>query len=199
MYNNSPIIESSSISSSSSPSFINKNKDKDSKNIINFGKIYKLIQECFNLIVENDKESTGDFEDKLKIINNISIKSTKALSQLKVIEMSYTFLLYYKENNIQAHQKLYEKIMEQIELNRKKYKSEKHKKEEKQREMELYKKLEAKKDRIIFRPRRQDMYSNLIIIEKMKKEEKKKNKNVKKDIDIYDFLYDIDEEKENNK
>ena len=29
----------------------------------------------------------------------------------------------------------------------------------------------------------------------MKKEERKKNKNVKKDIDIYDFLYDIDEEK----
>ena len=199
MYSNSPIIESSS--SSLSPSFINKNKDKGSKNVINFGIIYKLIQECFNCIVENDKESTGNFGDKLKIINNINIKSTKALSQLKVIEMSYTFLFYYKEKNIQAHQKLYEKIMEQIELSRKKYKSEKHKQEEKQRELELYKKLEAKKDRIIFRPRKQDMYSNLIIIEKMKKEEKKKNKNVKKDIDIYDFLYDIDEEKEkeNNK
>ena len=196
MNSNSPIIESSSISSSSlSPSFINKNRDKGTKNVINFGKIYKLIQECFDCIVENDKESTGDLEDKLKIINNISIKSTKALSQMKVIEMSYTFLFYYKEENIQSHQKLYEKIMEQIDLSRKKYKSEKHKQEEKQRELELYKKLEAKKDRIIFRPRRQDLYSNLIIIEKMKKEERKKNKNVKKDIDIYDFLYDIDEEK----
>ena len=195
MSNNSPIIESPPVSSSLSPSFINKNRDKDSKKVINFSKIYKLIQECYNCIVENDKESTGDFEDKLKVINNINIKSTKALSQMKVIEMSYTFLFYYKEKNIQAHQKLYEKIMEQIDLNRKKYKSEKHKQEEKQREMELYKKLEAKKDRIIFRPRRQDLYSNLIIIEKMKKEEKKKNKNVKKDIDIYDFLYDIDEEK----
>lgn len=196
MNSNSPIIESSSISSSSlSPSFINKNRDKGTKNVINFGKIYKLIQECFDCIVENDKESTGDLQDKLKIINNISIKSTKALSQMKVIEMSYTFLFYYKEENIQSHQKLYEKIMEQIDLSRKKYKSEKHKQEEKQRELELYKKLEAKKDRIIFRPRRQDLYSNLIIIEKMKKEERKKNKNVKKDIDIYDFLYDIDEEK----
>jgi hypothetical protein len=195
MSSNSPIIESSSASSSLSPLLLNKNRDKSSKNIINFGKIYKLIQECFNLIVENDKESTGDFENKLKMINSINIKSTKALSQMKVIEMSYTFLFYYKEENIHTHQKLYEKIMEQIDLSRKKYKSEKHKQEEKQRELELYKKLEAKKDRIIFRPRRQDLYSNLIIIEKMKKEEKKKNKNVKKDIDIYDFLYDIDEEK----
>lgn len=192
MSNNSLIIESSSISTSF------KSRDKDSKKVINFSKIYKLIQECFNFIVEHDKGITGEFEDNLKVINNINIKSTRALSQMKMIEMSYTFLLYYKEKNIKDHEKLYEQIMEQIELNRKKFKSEKHKQEEKQRQMELYKKLEAKKDRIIFRPRRQDMYSNLIIIEKMKKEEQKKNKKVKKDIDIYDFLYDI-EEKEKEK
>lgn len=106
---------------------------------------------------------------------------------MKVIEMSYTFLFYYKEENIQSHQKLYEKIMEQIDLSRKKYKSEKHKQEEKQRELELYKKLEAKKDRIIFRPRRQDLYSNLIIIEKMKKEERKRTKMLKRTLIFMTF------------
>ena len=59
--------------------------------------------------------------------------------------------------------------------------------------------MEAKKDRIIFKPTRQDNYSSLIYIEKMKKEERKKNKNVKKEIDIYDFLYDLDEDKKEEK
>ena len=126
-------------------------------------------------------------------------RSSKALIQMKIIEMSYTFLFYYKEDNIQRHQKFYEKIMEQIDLEKKRLKSEKHKKEEKERALELYKKYEAKKDKIIFKPRHQDIYSNLIYIEKIKREERRKNKKAKKEIDIYDFLYDIDEEKEEEK
>jgi uncharacterized protein (DUF3820 family) len=177
----------------------NKNREKKTDNKINLNNIYKLIQKGFNYIVENDKETTGNFKEALHNINTILNRSTKALTQMKIIEMSYTFLTYYKENNIQRHQKFYEKIMEQIDLEKKMLKSEKYKKEEKERALELYKKFEAKKDKIIFKPRHQDIYSNLIYIEKIKREERRKNKKSKKEIDIYDFLYDIDEEKEEEK
>jgi uncharacterized protein (DUF3820 family) len=177
----------------------NKNREKKTDNKINLNNIYKLIQKGFNYIVENDKETTGNFKEALHNINTILNRSTKALTQMKIIEMSYTFLTYYKENNIQRHQKFYEKIIEQIDLEKKMLKSEKYKKEEKERALELYKKFEAKKDKIIFKPRHQDIYSNLIYIEKIKREERRKNKKSKKEIDIYDFLYDIDEEKEEEK
>ena len=177
----------------------NKNREKKANNKINLNNIYKLIQKGFNYIVENDKETTRNFKGSLPNINTILNRSNKALTQMKIIEMSYTFLTYYKENNIERHQKFYEKIMEQIDLEKKLLKSEKHKKEEKERALELYKKFEAKKDKIIFKPRHQDIYSNLIYIEKIKREERKKNKISKKEIDIYDFLYDIDEEKEEEK
>jgi hypothetical protein len=177
----------------------NKNREKKANNKINLNNIYKLIQKGFDYIVENDKETTGNLKESLHSINTILNKSNKALTQMKIIEMSYTFLIYYKENNFQRHQKFYEKIMEEIEFEKKLLKSEKHKKEEKERALELYKKFEAKKDKIIFKPRHQDIYSNLIYIEKIKREERRKNKNTKKEIDIYDFLYDIDEEKEEEK
>jgi uncharacterized protein (DUF3820 family) len=190
---------SNSISASTPNIFPKKNKEKKTSNKINLNNIYKLIQKGFDYIVENDKETTGIYKESLQNINTILNRSIKALRQMKIIEMSYTFLIYYKEDNIQRHQKFFEKILEEIEYDKKLRKSEKHKKEEKERALELYRKYEAKKDKIIFKPRHQDIYSNLIYIEKIKREERRKNKNTKKEIDIYDFLYDIDEEKEEEK
>lgn len=176
-----------------------KNREKKASNKINLNNIYKLIQKGFDYIISNDRETIGDLQESLHNISTMLNRSSKALTQMKIIEMSYIFLFYYKEDNIQRHQKFYEKIMEQIDLEKKRLKSENHKKEEKERALELYKKYEAKKDKIFFKPRHQDIYSNLIYIEKIKREERRKNKKAKKEIDIYDFLYDIDEEKEEEK
>jgi len=199
-------LEISNSVSASSPNIFpkknltaSKNREKKTSNKINLTNIYKLIQKGFDYIIANDKETIGDMQESLYNISTMLNRSSKALTQMKIIEMSYTFLFYYKEDNIQRHQKFYEKIMEQIDLEKKRLKSEKHKKEEKERALELYKKYEAKKDKIIFKPRHQDIYSNLIYIEKIKREERRKNKKAKKEIDIYDFLYDIDEEKEEEK
>ena len=217
MRNNDLLIEKREVSkdqhqeipnsiSSSTPNILpkknfmdNKNREKKTDNKINLNNIYKLIQKGYDYIVENDKETTGIFKDSLHNINTILNRSNKALTQMKIIEMSYTFLIYFKEDNIQRHQKFFEKILEEIELDKKQRKSEKYKKEEKERALELYRKYEAKRDKIVFKPRHQDIYSNLIYIEKIKREERRKNKNTKKEIDIYDFLYDIDEEKEEEK
>jgi alpha-galactosidase/6-phospho-beta-glucosidase family protein len=77
---------------------------------------------------------------------------------MKIIEVCYTFLFYYKEAHIQGNEDLYKKLLEEIDMNHKKAKAEKYKKEEEKRALELYKKLQAKKDRIVFKPKHQDIY-----------------------------------------
>ena len=177
--------------------YLKNNKDKNKeKTKINLTIIYNLIQNTYDFINLNDKECLEEIQESIPVINNMNIKSTKALSQMKIIELAYTFLLYYKENNIHGNEILYKKLLEEIELNHKRVKAEKHKKEEELRNLELYKKLQAKKDRIVFKPTRQDNYASLVYIEKLKKESKKKTKKVKKEIDIFDYLYDLDENKE---
>ena len=179
--------------------YLKNNKDKNKENNkINLTIIYNLIQKTFDYINLNDKECLGEMKDSISVINNMNIKSSKALSQMKIIELAYTFLLYYKENNIQGNEILYKKLLEEIEMNHKRAKAEKHRKEEELRNLELYKKLQAKKDRIVFRPTHQDNYSSLVYIEKLKREAKKKTKTVKKEIDIFDYLYDLDENNEEN-
>ena len=177
----------------------NKEKDKENSNkniIINYNIIYPLIQKTFDYIIANDKSSLSESEDTFRYINSINIPSTKALSQMKMIEMAYTYLIYYKMNNMEGNETLYKQLMEEIEHNHKKRKVEKYKKEEELKEYEMHKKMEEKKNRIVFKSRKDD-YSSLIYIEKIKNKERKMKKNTKKKLDIFDFLYDIDDDKIN--
>ena len=177
----------------------NKEKDKENSNkniIINYNIIYPLIQKTFEYIIANDKSSLSESEDTFRYINSINIPSTKALSQMKMIEMAYTYLIYYKMNNMEGNETLYKQLMEEIEHNHKKRKAEKYKKEEELKEYEMHKKMEEKKNRIVFKSRKDD-YSSLIYIEKIKNKERKMKKNTKKKLDIFDFLYDIDDDKIN--
>ena len=171
----------------------NKDKNNTENSKINFTLIYNLIQNTFDYIYLNDKESVTENVESLPIINKMNIKSTMALNQMKIIELCYTNLLFYKDSHIEGNEELYKRLSEEIEKNHKRIKAEKYKKEEELKELELYKKLKAKKERIIFRPKRQDNYSSLIYIEKLKKEEKKRRKKVKKEIDIFDYLYDLED------
>ena len=180
----------------------NKEKDKENSNkniIINYNIIYPLIQKTFDYIIAKDKSSLSESEDTFRYINSINIPSTKALSQMKMIEMAYTYLIYYKMNNMnnmEGNETLYKQLMEEIEHNHKKRKAEKYKKEEELKEYEMHKKMEEKKNRIVFKSRKDD-YSSLIYIEKIKNKERKMKKNTKKKLDIFDFLYDIDDDKIN--
>ena len=153
----------------------NKEKDKENSNkniIINYNIIYPLIQKTFDYIIANDKSSLSESEDTFRYINSINIPSTKALSQMKMIEMAYTYLIYYKMNNMEGNETLYKQLMEEIEHNHKKRKAEKYKKEEELKEYEMHKKMEEKKNRIVFKSRKDD-YSSLIYIEKIKNKERK--------------------------
>ena len=112
---------------------------------------------------------------------------------MKIIELAYTYLEYYKMNHIQGNETIYKQLMEEIEQNHKKRKADLYKKEEELKEYEMKKKMEEKKNRIVFKSRK-DIYSSLIYIEKIKNREKKKKKNKKQKLDIFDFLYDVDED-----
>ena len=173
-----------------------KNKDKEKNNqniIINYYIIYALIQKTFNYINTQDPSCLSESEDTFRYINTITNPSAKALAQMKIIELAYTFLEYYKMNHIQGNETIYKQLMEEIEQNHKKRKADLYKKEEELKEYEMKKKMEEKKNRIVFKSRK-DIYSSLIYIEKIKNREKKKKKNKKQKLDIFDFLYDVDED-----
>ena len=188
-----------------SPGYLKNNNDKKNKeNKINLILIYNLIQATYEYIYQKDKECLGELQESLSVINNMMIKSAKALSQMKIIELTFTSLQYYKETHIKGNEALYKKLMEEIDMNHKRKKNEKYKKEEEMKALELYKKLQAKKERVIIKNTHQDNYSSLVYIEKLKREAKKNTKKIKKDITFFDYLYDIDEsenkkgEEENN-
>ena len=172
----------------------NKGKEKNNQNIIiNYNIIYALIQKTFNYINTQDPSCLSESEDTFRYINTITNPSAKALAQMKIIELAYTFLEYYKMNHIQGNETIYKQLMEEIEQNHKKRKADLYKKEEELKEYEMKKKMEEKKNRIVFKSRK-DIYSSLIYIEKIKNREKKKKKNKKQKLDIFDFLYDVDED-----
>ena len=150
--------------------------------------------ELISFTPKKDKESClSESEDTFRYINTITNPSAKALAQMKIIELAYTFLEYYKMNHIQGNETIYKQLMEEIEQNHKKRKADLYKKEEELKEYEMKKKMEEKKNRIVFKSRK-DIYSSLIYIEKIKNREKKKKKNKKQKLDIFDFLYDVDED-----
>jgi hypothetical protein len=178
----------------------NRDKDKEKNNqniIINYNIIYALIQKTFDYIMSQDQACLGESEDSFRYISGIINPSSKALAQMKIIEIAYTFLIYYKMNNIQGNEILYKQLMEEIEQNHKKRKADKYKKEEELKDFEMKKKMEEKKNRIVFKSRK-DLYSSLIYIEKIKNKERKMKKKSKKKLDIFDFLYDIDDDKVDN-
>ena len=176
-----------------------KQNEKTKTNpMINYNILYPLIQKTFDYIISNDSISLSEPEENFKYINHINMPSTKALAQMKLIEMSYTFLVFYKKNNIKKNDALYKQLLDEIEQNHKNIKAEKYRKEEELKQREIHKKMEEKKNRILFKPTREDIYSSLIYIEKIKAKERKKKKNIKRKIDIFDFLYDIDDDKINN-
>ena len=182
----------------SSSALTPKREKNPVKKDINYNIIYSMIQKTYDYILSNDCEALTQQIESFQYINSINKISMKALTQMKIIEMAFTFLVYYKQDHIKGNEALYEQLMEEIEQNHKTIKSEKYKKEEELRLMEIHKKMEAKKNRIVFKPTRQDIYSSLIYIEKIKKKEQKMKKKVKKKLDIFDFLYDLDDDKIND-
>ena len=181
-----------------SSSFTPKKEKNTTKTNIDYNKIYSRIQNTFDYIIKNDRDALIEPYESFQYINVKNKISSKALAQMKIIEIAFIFLVYYKADHIKGNEALYEQLLEEIEYNHKAIKAEKYRREEELRLMKMHEKMEAKKNRVVFKPTRQDIYSNLIYIEKIKNKERKMKKVVKKKLDIFDFLYDIDDDKIND-
>ena len=181
-----------------SSSFTPKKEKNTTKTNIDYNKIYSRIQNTFDYIIKNDRDALIEPYESFQYINVKNKISSKALAQMKIIEIAFIFLVYYKADHIKGNEALYEQLLEEIEYNHKTIKAEKYRREEELRLMKMHEKMEAKKNRVVFKPTRQDIYSNLIYIEKIKNKERKMKKVVKKKLDIFDFLYDIEDDKIND-
>ena len=105
--------------------------------------------------------------------------STKALAQMKLIEMSYTFLVFYKMNNIKKNDALYKQLLDEIEQNHKTIKAEKYRKEEELKQREIHKKMEEKKIELFLNQLDKIFIHHWSILKKLKRKKEKRKKILK--------------------
>ena len=134
---------------------------------------------------------------------NIGItKSKKAVIQMKIIEISLNYLCASINKKIINNNKnllIKEKVCKIIDLYHKKVNGNKNKLEQQKYRETLLNKVKEKNSKTHYLPKGKIEKYNIVNIQKKKDEERIKNKKAKKKIDIWDFLYDISkDENENN-
>ena len=118
----------------------------------------------------------------------------KAMIQLKLIEISLNYLhssINEKINSNKNNLIIMENTCKMIDLYHIKLNVEKNKLEQLNYGSRLMEKVEEKNNKIYYLPRGKIEKYNIVAITKKKDEENLKNKKVRKEIDIFDYLYDI--------
>ena len=134
--------------------------------------------------------------------NSSTTKSQLAVIQMKIIELYLNYLntsINKKVNSNKKYLLIKEKVCKVIDLYHKKINGNKNKLEQQNYRQTLLNKVKAKNSKVIYLPRGKIEKYNIVNIEKKREEERIKIKKAKKNVDIWDFLYDIPKnEKENN-
>ena len=136
-------------------------------------------------------------------MNNMSTtKSQKAVIQMKIIEIYLNHLntnINKKVNSSKKYLLIKEKVCKVIDLYHKKINGNKNKLDQQNIRQTLLNKVKAKNSKAIYLPRGKIERYNIVNIEKKREEDRIKIKKAKKKVDIWDFLYDIPKnENENN-
>lgn len=136
-------------------------------------------------------------------MNNISTtKSQKAVIEMKIIELNLNYLntaINKKVNSNKKYLLIKEKVCKVIDLYHKRINGNKNKLEQQNYRQSLLDKVKEKNSKAIYLPRGKIEKYNIVNIEKKREEERIKIKKAKKKVDIWDFLYDIPKnENENN-
>ena len=181
---------------------MSSNRENKFKN----GNIYELINTIYTNIISYENYSkiqNLDFlvniESEMKNANLSCDK--KALIQMKLIEIIINYLKrYIRRKGEEDINNIYimKKTKQEIELEHKKMKAEKHKIYLKKRMGQLVKRMEEKNNKIYFLSGKKVNKYNMVIIEKKKLAEKLKKKKKKKVLGIEDFLYDEVDMKSNS-
>ena len=135
-------------------------------------------------------------------MNNISTsKSQKAVIQMKIIEIYLNYLNTTINKKVNSNKKYFlikEKVCKVIDLYHKKINGNKNKLEQQNYRQTLLNKVKEKNSKAIYLPRGKIEQYNIVNIEKKREEERIKIKKAKKKVDIWDFLYDIPKNEDEN-
>ena len=152
-------------------------------------------------IVANNISGFTIKQDHITLINNINVpKNRKAVTQMKIIEITLNYLISSISKKITTDKNCFnimEKTCKLIDLYRKKVNGNKNKMEIQKKRENLMKRIENKNKKAYYLPKGKIEKYNVVSIEKKKREERLKNKKVAKKIDIWDFLYDQQNDERN--
>ena len=175
------------------------------KPITNHNNVLAIIDSIYNTIISNNINGLSFNVSYINEINNINTSKTKRANiQMRIIEISFNFLLSYIKEKINSDSNNLEIIREayhMLDLYHKKIKGNKNKIELENKRLGLMRKIEEKNKKVYFLPRGKIEKYNVVSIKNLKDKHRLKNQIVVKDIDIWDFLHDqnIDEINTNEK
>ena len=165
--------------------------------------IFDYIDSIFKTFMCNNINWPSTHLKYIHQMYNIGItKSKKAVIQMKIIEISLNYLCASINKKIINNNKnllIKEKVCKIIDLYHKKVNGNKNKLEQQKYRETLLNKVKEKNSKTHYLPKGKIEKYNIVNIQKKKEEERIKNKKAKKKVDIWDFLYDISkDENENN-
>ena len=172
------------------------------KPVKNKNSIYAYIDSIFKTLMCNNINWPSTHLKFMPQMYNIDIsKSKKAVIQMKIIEKSLNYLqssINKKINNNKNNLIIKEKVCKIIDLYHKKINGNKNKLEMQNYRETLLNKIKEKNNKTHYLPRGKIEKYNIGSIQKKREVERIKNKNDKKKVDIWDFLYDISNDETEN-
>ena len=174
--------------------FQNKKKPSSIKNttISNNKKLYlKIVQIYVNIYNNCFKEEI--FIYNLKQIVN---RNEKMIKMMICIELMCNFLIgkFNEYKNEKKFSKILIEIQSKIDFEHKRQKTIEKKQEEYKKYLELKKQIDKRNEKVYFIPKKKvDNYPFNVYVKP--KNNKNNEKNVKKELTIEDFLYDLEDEK----
>lgn len=164
--------------------------------------IIAYIDSIFKTLMCNNINWPNTHSKYMHQIYNIGItKSKKAIIQMKIIEISLNYLLASINKKIINNKKnmlIKEKVCKIIDLYHKRVNGNKNKLEQQKYRETLLDKIKEKNSKVHYLPRGKIEKYNIVNIQKRREEERIKNRKAKKKVDIWDFLYDISKDENEN-
>ena len=152
--------------------------------------INKMIYCIYNSILKNKIKGLNISFDTIYKIDNTLSKIQKALSQIKIIEYALNYLnsSIKEKTKDKTNKKIIDEVKEQIDLYHKTVKAKLYEEERNKKNEEFINKINEKKNKVYLIPKKK--YDRFPFYLYNKKKNCSVNKNKKKKLELFDFLFD---------
>ena len=149
-----------------------------------------MIYCIYNSILKNKIKGLNISLDTIYKIDNTLSKNKKALSQIKIIEYALNYLNSFikEKTKDKTNKRIIDEVKEQIDLYHKTIKAKLYEEERNKKNEEFINKMNEKKNKVYFIPKKN--YDRFPFYLYNKKKNDSVNKNKKKKLELFDFLYD---------